>query len=298
MIKGRRIVAFVANDVLMGAFLHFLREGIIDYVVTISRQKAQRAKVCNYVDVSEYVGREKIYYARKYSLKSEEDIRWFASQSFDIGLIMGWNRLIPDEVIRTFSLGIIGLHGTPLGLPKGRGRSPSVWAIALGFKEFYYHAFRLTPGVDDGPILVTRRVEILPMDTVKTFHMKLGYVAREMLLEAMERLIEGDKGRPQEGTPVYFRKRDESDGYIRWGMGADRVYNLVRAITRPYPGAWTWYEGEKVRIWWGVPFKEVGGAPGKILAVMRDGFIVGCGEDSFLVLEWEGPTPREGEVLT
>jgi len=297
MIKGKSVVAFTSNDASEYAFRSLVREGVIDVVVTIDEKKAERAGVSNYLDVRKYIDSSRIYYARRYSLKHEEDIRFFREGGFDIGLILGWNRLIPPAVIDLFSLGIIGFHGTPLGLPRGRGRSPTIWSIALGYDVFYFHAFRLTPGVDDGPIYVTRKVNIEVWDTVHTLHSKLAYILRDMAVEAMDMLIEGKKGTPQEGTPIYFRKRSEKDGHIKWFMGGVAVYNLVRAITRPYPGAWTWHGKEKIRVWWGVPVKEVEGKPGEVLAVMKNSFLVGCGKDSFLVVDWDGPTPVEGDIL-
>ncbi len=296
MLRGREVVAFVANDAAEYAFKELLGDGVIDYVITITPEMSQRAKVSNYLDVSKY-NPANVYYAKKYSLKSSEDLEFFSSNIFDIGLILGWNRLIPSKIINTFTHGIIGFHGTPFGLPKGRGRSPAIWSIVLGYDTYFYHAFKVQPGIDDGPIYVTKAIRIESYDNIRTFYLKLSYVLKDMALEAMEKLISGYQGLPQVGTPIYFRKRDEKDGYIRWELGAWRVYNLVRAITHPYPGAWTWYKGEKIRIWWGVPFKEAKGAPGEVIAVFDEGFLVGCGEDSFLVVEYTGKKPEVGDYL-
>lgn len=298
--KENKICAFVANDAGKYAFQKLIKEELVDCVVTITAKKAEKLGVSNYLDVSKIYNGE-IYYAKKYNLKSAEDVNFFEQKRFDVGFILGWNRLIPKEIIDTFKYGIYGFHGTPFKLPKGRGRSPTIWAIALGYKEFYLHMFKINEGIDEGEIYGTKKIEIYETDTIKFFHLKTSYAAYELIMENLENITSGKPGIPQEGTPVYFRRRDEKDGKINWNFPTKRIYDLIRAITKPYPGAWTTLNGEKIRIWEAVPFSKYffeNKKPGTICAVFDEGFVVKTGDGSILITHWSPKIViKEGDLL-
>jgi len=295
MFNGKQITVFIANDSYAYVFKKLVNKNIVDLVVTIDRDTLFNFGSTNYFDVRE-VYNDKIYYASKYSLKAEADRRFFSENNFDIGIVLGWSKIIPQYVIDTFNIGIIGFHDTPFELPDGRGHSSSIWTLVLGYNVSHVYAFKLTEHVDEGDILAHRKLTVNIVDDISTLHIKQSLLMENMIYEAIDNLIR-ENGIPQNMGLIKFRKRGEKDGKIIWHLGADRVYNLVRAITKPYPGAWTFYREEKLRIWRGVPVYEVGGEPGKVLAVIGDKFVVGCGKDSFLVTEWTGRLPYEGDVL-
>lgn len=132
-----------------------LKEGFkVDYFVSITEEKAIKLSVSGYKSFQDLADEYNIpiYYAKKYSLKDEEDINFFKIQSFDLLIQGGWQRLFPDNVLNTLKIGGIGLHGSSEFLPKGRGRSPINWSIINGAKRFILHYFLLKPGVDDGDL--------------------------------------------------------------------------------------------------------------------------------------------------
>ena len=94
-----------------------------------------------------------VYTSHKYSLKSEEDFA-FSKNNFQIGFVVGWQRLIPENILDTF-IGVFGMHGSAMKLPKGRGRSPMNWSIIEGRKVFYTNLFKYNSGADDGDVLDT-----------------------------------------------------------------------------------------------------------------------------------------------
>jgi len=282
---------FIANDAGKYAFEKMLNKGWIDAIITIDKTKAEKLKVTNYFDIHNYnLSSIKVYKAKKYNLKSEEDIYNIKLLDCDIGFVLGWNRLIPKDILETFSIGVYGFHGTPFGLPVGRGRSPTIWTIALGYDKFYLHLFRVAEGVDDGNIIDTQLIKIYSTDDIKLFHMKTSYWAWRMIERSYNKIINGFKGIPQKGTPVYFRKRTEKDGKIRWNLSAEMIYNLVRAVTKPYPGAWTIYKGEKIRIWKVRIFDDenCSEVPGTICEVFdRTIPLVSTGKGSIVIEEYE-----------
>ncbi len=289
MYRLRKICIFIANDAGRYAFEKLVGKKIIDCAVIITQQKAEKLGVSNYYDISE-VFNGYIHYAKKYSLKTKQDLEWFKENRFDLGFVLGWNRLIPDEVIKTFKIGIFGFHGTPFDLPIGRGRSPSIWSMVLGYKEFNLHMFKVDEGVDSGDIIDVDKLEINETDDIKIFHYKTSVAVYEMIVRNLDRLIDGYIGKPQKGIPVYFRKRTEKDGRINWKLPTRMIYNLIRAITKPYPGAWTVYKGEKIRIWKAYPFSKKlfkNRKVGEVCAVFEDSFVVKTGDGTLIVREWE-----------
>ena len=283
------ICVFIANDAGRFAFEKMIDNDLIDIVVTITEDKAKKLGVTNFLDVRMYKGNYDTYYARKYNLKSEEDIEFFNKLKCDVGFVLGWNRLIPKEILDTFKIGVFGFHGTPFGLPKGRGRSPTIWTLVLGYDRFYLHLFRLTEGVDDGPIIDTQFIPVYETDDIALLHKKTSYWSWKMIERSLDKILKGYEGKPQIGTPVYFRKRTEKDGKIRWNLPSKMIYNLVRAITKPYPGAWTTYKGKKIRVWKVVPFGDVQcrGKPGTVCEIIDGKPLIKTGDGGVLILEYE-----------
>ena len=109
-----------------------------DLLITIDLDKAIKLKVTDYNDHLLDLDFAGIYNVKKYSLKSETDENFFKSYNGNLGIVIGWNRLIPLSIIKSFKYGILGFHGTPYGLPKGRGRSPVIWSIVLGEKKYHF----------------------------------------------------------------------------------------------------------------------------------------------------------------
>lgn len=291
MLGGKRICVFAANDAGEYAFKHMLENSWVDLVITIDEKKAEKLGISNYLDVRRFVESERIYYAKKYNLRSEIDLDFFKRSRFDIGFVIGWNRLIPKEIIETFSIGIFGFHGTPFGLPKGRGRSPTIWTLVLGYDRFFLHMFKLTEGIDDGPIFDTQKIEVLEADDIRTLHMKTSYWSWKMIERTLPKILNGYEGTPQTGTPIYFRKRTEKDGQIRWYLPTKMIYNLVRAITKPYPGAYTFYKNQKIRIWKAIPFDKnicCSARPGTVcINYDHNSFVVKSKDGTLLVTEYE-----------
>lgn len=303
----REIVAFVANDANRYAFVKALSCGMISTVVTIGAETAKKNGVSNYLDVRkdiETFGSNivRIIEIEKYRLDNEKDLESIRLLEPCAGLVLGWNRLLSSEVISIFKAGVFGFHGTPFGLPKGRGRSPSIWSIALGYKEFRYHMFEIDSGIDSGVIVDTIKIEIHEKDNIRSFHQKLSYAAWKMIEKNLEKIISGGVtfGR-QLGKPIYFRKRTEKDGVINWHRSTESIYNLVRAIARPYPGAITNSKTGLIKVWDSVPFDDMPYASpavcGTVLFSSDEGFAVRTGTGALLVTDFCGSVPTEGEIL-
>src|SRR5262245_35849948 len=107
-----------------------------------------------------------------YGLTSDADKAELSGRNLDVLFVFGWQRLIPEWLIRACKIGAFGVHGGPKPPPRCRGRAVFNWAILLGCDKFHMYAFRLTPGIDDGDIVGQATFDILPADDILTVYHK------------------------------------------------------------------------------------------------------------------------------
>lgn len=160
----------------------------------------------------------------------------------DIIFVVGWSQLISDKIIKSAKVGVIGFH--PAKLPKDRGRSVLAWQIAEGYTEGCVSMIWIDKGIDSGNLIGQKNYNINYNDTIKDVLDKV-YEGCLYLAETYYPLI--DNGNvisvEQEHTKAtYRRKRTKKDGVINWNSNSFEVYNLIRAITEPYPGAISSYK--------------------------------------------------------
>lgn len=273
----------------------------IDQVITISPEKGKSQKVAGYCDLQPYLQEKGIpcYVAHAYSLKSEIDKQEIAKLNLDILLTTGWQRLIPEWLLKILSVGAFGMHGASKPLPFGRGRSPLNWSLIQDKRMFFTHLFKYNPGVDDGDIVGVQLFDITPFDTCATLHYKNLLSMLKLVQRELPNILEGSVNTyPQRDVePSFYPKRTAEDGIIFWEDTTLDIYNLIRAVTHPFPGAFTFLningEQHKVMIWKAIPFDSHirwdQHEPGEICHVFSDGnFIVKTGDTSILVQEYEG----------
>src|SRR5262249_1444265 len=156
----------------------------------------------------------------------------------------------------------------------GRGRSPMNWSLITGREIFYTHLFRYCPGVDDGPIAGFQTFDINPFDTCHTLHLKNMICMVQLCARLLPSLLDGTAVlTPQPPSPAsYWPKRTAEDGLIFWTDSTWDIYNLVRGVTRPFPGAFTYLNDDiskKIFIWRATPFdtqlQRADAAPGTIV---------------------------------
>ncbi len=293
------------KDLILG----LAREGFaIDHCVTISPEKGESQKVAGYHDLRPFLDASGIPYtlANKYSLKSDEDEQQLLDLRLDLLIVMGWQRLIPDWWLRSLSVGAFGMHGSFKPLPHGRGRSPMNWSLIQNRTLFFTHLFQYLPGVDDGPVVGVQRFDLTPFDTAHTVHFKNTIACVKLSARYLPGLLDGTAARiPQaEGDASFWPKRSDEDGLIYWTDTTTDVYNLIRAVTRPFPGAFTYLDDDRtrlLRVWRAIPFDShllwPDAASGTIVEAFYDGtVVVKTGDTTLLILESEGHSFSESDV--
>lgn len=182
------------------------------------------------------------------SIKAEEDINILRDLNPILIIVMGWRTVIPVEVLNIPARGVIAVHESLL--PKYRGFAPVNWAIINGERETGVTLFYLDEGVDSGDIIAQRKIPIGLTDTGSILYQKTKNASVEILLDYLEDIKKGTVTRikQNEQKATYASSRTPDDGEISWDVSTKDIYNLIRALSDPYPGAFTSFEGKKIII--------------------------------------------------
>jgi methionyl-tRNA formyltransferase len=209
-----------------------------------------------------------------------------------------YRNMIKEEILNIPSLGAFNMHGSLL--PKYRGRVPINWAVLHGEKETGVTLHHMVKKADAGDIVDQEKVPIGPEDTAQEVFNKCVTAARLVLTRQLEALTQGTAPRRKqdESQATTFGGRRPEDGRIDWTMDAEKIYNLIRAVTQPYPGAFTEAGGKKLFIWWAKPVREQGGTPGQVLSL--DPLLVAAGSGSLEIvnMEWEDAEEDDSPAQT
>lgn len=179
----------------------------------------------------------------------------------DIIFSFYYRRMIAPEILAIPPKGALNLHGSLL--PRYRGRAPINWVLVKGETETGVTLHHMVEKPDAGDIVAQRRVAIDFEDTAFTLFHKLTAAAEGLMHDTLPLLRAGTAPR----TPMdlargnYVRGRKPADGLIDWSWEPLRIYNLVRAVTHPYPGAFTFAGGKKLLVWQAHPLDAAGQGP-------------------------------------
>ncbi len=236
-------------------------------------------------------------------------IPWIKELNPDLGIIIGISQLIPNEILNIPKLGFLAAH--PTLLPIGRGRAPIPWAIIKNLPETGATWFWATDKPDAGPIAWQEIVPIYYEDTSSTLGKRTDEALANGLVDNVLINMQSCMGvhiLQDESQATYWPKRTPKDGEIDWTFGSTQIYNWVRALSHPYPGAFTHYQGKKLYIWdCRESFDERGDGmqPGKIVAITHNGILVDtyadppiCSEPILITrAQWENGEEVNGNEL-
>ena len=207
----------------------------------------------------------------------------------DIIFSFYYRNIVKPAILDIPSHGCLNLHGSLL--PKYRGRCPVNWVLVNGEKETGLTLHYMTPKPDDGDIVCQKKITISDDDTAKTLFDKLTTLSVEMLDEILPQIKAGNAPRkPQNHSQAtYYGGRRPRDGEIDWSMTSREIRNLVRAVTQPYPGAFS-YIGDKQYLLWSVtevPADNKVSTPGTVIST--DPFVIRCGSGAIRVDYGQSP---------
>ena len=166
----------------------------------------------------------------------------------DFIFVIGWSQLINKEIINASKKGTIGFHTSKL--PKDRGRSTIAWQISEGYTETALTMFYISEGIDNGDIIAQENIKIEQDDYVKDIIFKMNHSTHNLLKTYFPLLLNGKAPRiKQDETKASYRRlRTDQDSFINWNSSIKAIHNLIRAVSFPYPKAWTLYKNKKIKI--------------------------------------------------
>ena len=245
---------------------------------------------------------ENIWFSSVAELAAEKNIPVFAPEDINHPVWVGriralapdflfsfyYRNMVKQEILDIPAKGALNLHGSLL--PKYRGRCPINWVLVNGEKETGVTLHYMVAKADAGDIVGQQRFAIDDDDTARTLFDKAAKAAAELLDRELPKLAAGTAARtPQDhAAATCFGGRKPADGEIDWKQPAAAVRNLIRAVTRPYPGAFAWLGDRKAFFWSAKVLADNGGAaPGTVISA--DPLRIACGEGALEILnaQWE-----------
>ena len=203
-------------------------------------------------------------------LTEEPSVERVREAAPDVIFSFYYRSMLPMSILGLAPLGAFNMHGSLL--PRYRGRACVNWAVLNGETETGVTLHHMTEYADRGNIVAQRAVTIGPDETAHDVFLKIIPAAGEVLSSSLDAILSGSApGVPQdESKATKYGRRRPSDGLIDWTKSAVEVHNLVRAVTKPFPGAFTFHDGHKLMIWRSRPLDEdTGERPGTFLTLSR-----------------------------
>ncbi len=236
-------------------------------------------------------------------VNSVESMECIAVMAPDLIISVYYRNMISMQILGLPKLGAFNLHGSLL--PKYRGRAPINWAVLHGEPRIGMTLHRMVKRADAGAIVAQEGVDLDPRDTAEQAFRKVQPCARRVLAGAIDALLSGTAiETPQdESQSTYFGGRTPEDGRVYWKHRSREIFNLIRAVTDPYPGAFIEVNGSRLMLWWAEPDSPAAqgrhGRPGEVLSVSPLIVATCDGALEFTRTEWRGePQPLTvGQIL-
>jgi UDP-4-amino-4-deoxy-L-arabinose formyltransferase/UDP-glucuronic acid dehydrogenase (UDP-4-keto-hexauronic acid decarboxylating) len=209
----------------------------------------------------------------------------------DLLLSVWYRRLLGADLLALPRIAALNLHGSLL--PAYRGRAPVNWVLVNGERVTGVTLHHMNLEADAGDIVAQEPIEITPDDTAFTLYKRMIKVGVELLLESYPAVIAGSAPRiPQDHTrATIFPRRRPEDGRVQWGWPTERIANMIRAVTHPYPGAFVGDEHRCLYLWAGSVRSgdRMSAQPGTLLEILpSEGMTVATGCGTLLLSRIQG----------
>jgi len=260
----------------------------VDLVITKPDQKIGRKQEPQENPVKKFAKKHKL------AIRQPEDLDHLQIEGdIDIGVAAQFGKIIPKSLLNTPKYGILNVH-TSL-LPKFRGPAPIQTALLKGVSKTGVTIMKMDEGLDTGPILLQKVIEIEPTDKYPNLSKKLAQLGSKALLAAIPKYINNElEPKPQQEeqatTTNHFTRKD---GKIDWRDDAEDIYNQYRAFT-PWPGIWTKWNDQRLKLQ-EIKTVEKDIEEGKI-EVDNNNLFIGCGKNAISVQEIQPSGKQKMEI--
>lgn len=258
----------------------------VDMVFSLDEQFSEN--VSGYYPIHKTAEENGIPYTKFRKIGSGDNIQIIRDIDPDYIFVIGLSQIVNKEIIDIAKCGVVGFHPTPL--PKYRGRAAMVWQVLLGVHETKCSLFLIDEGMDSGDILGQEEYVIEDSDYAEDVERKLCDALKRLTPKVLKQILNGTLApqKQNEEDAIYLLIRRPEDGLIDWKEPVEKIQRLIRAVSKPYPGAFGMYDdNHKITIWKAdyLENKKYIGIPGQICEIHSDHFDV-VGVDG-LIRVWE-----------
>jgi len=226
-------------------------------IAAVFSHKDDPSENCWFASVAEWTKENHIEVFSPDNVNTPEWIQTISQRAPDVIFSFYYRNMLSQKILHISPAGAYNLHGSLL--PAYRGRAPVNWVLVHGENQTGVTLHHMIEKPDAGDIVGQKVVGIDFSDTARTLYDKLCRAAGILLEEVLPLIKDGNAPRtPQDlSKGSYFSGRRPEDGRIDWRWPAVRIYNLIRAVTEPYPGAFAFLPGgERIMIWWALPEED------------------------------------------
>ena len=275
--------------------LQGLRDAGVPLVAVITLDEPAAAKRCATAEYSDVLEGWNVPLHHVHNITDEQTVQHLSEMNLDLLLVIGWSQILSSAALATARIGAIGAHASLL--PHNRGSAPINWSIIRGERTTGNTLIWLADNVDEGHIIDQIEFPISPYDTCETLYQKVAESNHIMIQRVLPKLLSGERPgvpQPPSDEPLLARRRP-ADGLLDWHQSAANVYNFTRALTRPYPGAFSFLDGRRWIIQSAalLPGYVESDVPGTVIGSVVSpvaescGQVVACGSGCVLILEIE-----------
>ncbi|WP_412551186.1 methionyl-tRNA formyltransferase [Shimia sp. MIT910701] len=226
------------------------------------------------------------------SLRTDESKALIASIDADVGVVVAYGLILPQYVLDTPTHGCLNIHASLL--PRWRGAAPIHRAIMAGDKETGVCIMQMDAGLDTGPVLMERALEIGAEETTAQLHDRLAALGSTAIVDTLADITTLTATPQPEAGVTYAEKIDKAESRIDWSAPAAEVDRKIRGLS-PFPGAWTEIDGQRVKLL-ASRLAEGAGPAGTLL---DDILTVACGEGAvqLLRLQRAGKGAQDADIF-
>ena len=269
-------------------------------IEAIITKKNTNNKISDYSCLESYVKNSSTKLIYINDILEDDMVKIIRDLSPDYIFCIGWPFIISEKILSIPKECSIGFH--PTELPKNRGHHPITWAIALGLDRTASTFFKMKGTVDSGEIINQKIIKINEDDTSNSLYKKIISIMQLQIDEIIDDILNDSVEFTEQNDSLSnkWRKRNYEDGRIDFRMSSKSVCNLVKSLSRPYPGAHINWDQNEVKVW---KVRHINNTnkniePGKVLDIKNNIILVKCGEDAVEFIEHEFEIlPNVGDYL-
>lgn len=225
---------------------------------------------------------------------NEEALEQFRAWAPDVAVVAAYGQILPQTFLDVPTRGCVNIHASLL--PKHRGAAPINWCIINGDQTTGVTTMQMDAGLDSGPMLLRREIEIGDLETAGELHDRLCELGAELIVETLVSMEAGTlEPTPQDDAEsTYARMMSKEDGLVDWTISGPDIANLILG-TNPWPGGYTFHEDQRLKMH-RARAVEGSGQPGEILIADRR-LVVAAGDQAVDCLELQAPGSRAMSAL-